>query len=294
MDSLAWLRRADAGSANLKGDMLPAAIGKANAPASKTSDSKFDSLRGKMAAYFIAPGNLALLNELGNVCEPFLWEVRFLLGMERGIKALAKPIFVRAQPFNSRHASCLAGASCAFIGNGKGIEALAKPIFVRAQPFNGSGTAALAPHPKSLRQIGEAGVFSERTLEVLTNLSCWRFVFYSITDNGIDSLLSPLRGTPTVYLNAPLACFLAYVEYASPRRFAYAPFLAPKSLRQIGNPWFFRTNSGSVYEPLLWEVRFLLGGGRGIEALAKPIFVRGYAPSMAGMPRARPVSCIVF
>ena len=31
-----------------------------------------------------------------------------------------------------------------FVGNGVRIEALAKPIFVRAQPFNGSGTAALA------------------------------------------------------------------------------------------------------------------------------------------------------
>ena len=28
-----------------------------------------------------------------------------------------------------------------YCGNGEGIEALAKPIFVRAQPFNGSGTA---------------------------------------------------------------------------------------------------------------------------------------------------------
>ena len=84
MDSLAWLRYAGAGRAGLRGGKLSAAIGKANAPASKTSDSKFDSLRGKMAAYFIAPGNLGFLNELGNVCKPFLWEVRFLLGMERG------------------------------------------------------------------------------------------------------------------------------------------------------------------------------------------------------------------
>ena len=90
MDSLAWLRRADAGSANLKGGMPPAAIGKANAPASKTSNSKFDSLRGKMAAYFIAPGNLGFLNELGNVCEPFSWEVRFLLGEWKGDRSIGK------------------------------------------------------------------------------------------------------------------------------------------------------------------------------------------------------------
>ena len=118
----------------------------------------------------------------------------------------------------------------------------------------------LSPNTRSSSKIitpnrGSWG-FSERTLEVLTNLSCWRFVFYSITDNGIDSLLSPLRGTPTAYLNAPLACFLAYVKYASTRRFACAPFLAPKALRQIWNPWFFGTNSGSVYEPLMG--RFVL------------------------------------
>ena len=85
-----------------------------------------------------------------------------------------------------------------FVGNGEGIEELVKPIFVRGlplpwpthlapvrgvSPFNGSGTAALASHPKSLRQIG--------------------------------------------------------------------------------NSWFFGTDSGSVNEPLSWEVRFLLGMGRG-------------------------------
>ena len=36
----------------------------------------------------------------------------------------------------------MAGAPRAFVENGEGIEVLAKPIFVRAQPFNGSGTAA--------------------------------------------------------------------------------------------------------------------------------------------------------
>ena len=40
-------------------------------------------------------------------------------------------------------------------------------------------------------------------------------------------------------------------QYASTRRFACAPFLAPKSLRQIGYLWFFRTNSGSADEPLM-------------------------------------------
>ena len=147
--------------------------------------------------------------------------------------------------------------------------------------------------PKALRQIGNSQ-FSERTPEVYTNLSCWRFVFYSITDNGIDSLLSPLRGTPTAYLNAPLACFLAYVKYASTLCFACAPFLAPKSLRQIGNPWFLKRTL-EVYTNLsCWRFVFCWNGeGRGIEVLAKPIFVRGvspfngwHAPCLAGAPRA--------
>ena len=69
-----------------------------------------------------------------------------------------------------------------------------------------------------------------------------------------------------------------------------------KSIGQIGYLWFFETNSGSVYELLLWKVCFVLGTGRGIEVLAEPIFVRGFAPSMeaalpppsmAGMPHAR-------
>ena len=34
------------------------------------------------------------------------------------------------------------------------------------------------------------------------------------------------------------------------------------------------TNSGSIYEPLSWEVRFFIENGEGIEALAEPIFVR--------------------
>ena len=60
MDSLAWLRYAGAGRAGLRGGKPPAAIGKANAPTPKTSDSKFDSLRGKMLTHFILPESLIL------------------------------------------------------------------------------------------------------------------------------------------------------------------------------------------------------------------------------------------
>ena len=63
MDSLAWLRYAGAGRASLRGGKPPAAIGKANVPTplpKKTSDSKFDSLRGKMLPHFILPESLIL------------------------------------------------------------------------------------------------------------------------------------------------------------------------------------------------------------------------------------------
>lgn len=55
-------------------------------------------------------------------------------------------------------------------------------------------------------------------------------------------------------------------QYASIRRFACAPFLAPKSLRQIGYPWFFGTNSGSANEPLMGGSFFCgeRGGNRSI------------------------------
>ena len=140
----------------------------------------------------------------------------------------------------------------------------------------------LSPNTRSSSKIitpnrGSWG-FSERTLEVLTNLSCWRFVFYSITDNGIDSLLSPLRGTPTAYLNAPLACFLAYVKYASTLCFACAPFLAPKSLRQIGNPWFLERTPEVLTNLFYGRFVFYWGIEEEIEALAEPIFVRGVSP----------------
>ena len=50
--------------------------------------------------------------------------------------------------------------------------------------------------------------------------------------------------------HAPLAAFL------------YSLFIQ-NHYAKSGAPGFFGTNSGSVYEPLMWEVRFLLGTGRG-------------------------------
>ena len=83
--------------------------------------------------------------------------------------------------------------------------------------------------------------FSERTPEVCTNLSyrgfvlCWERI-------TVDFRVR---------------------QYASTLYFACAPFLAPKALRRIGNSWLFGTNSGSANEPLLWEVRFVLGTDNG-------------------------------
>ena len=53
--------------------------------------------------------------------------------------------------------------------------------------------------------------------------------------------------------------------------------LHPKSLRQIGELWFSE-RTPEVLTNLSWEVRFFEGNGEGIEALAKPIFVRGVGP----------------
>ena len=58
-------------------------------------------------------GNLWFSERTPEVLTNLSWEVRFFAGNGEGIEALAKPIFVRAQPFNGRHAPCLAGAPCA-------------------------------------------------------------------------------------------------------------------------------------------------------------------------------------
>ena len=50
----------------------------------------------------------------------------------------------------------------------------------------------------------------------------------------------------------------------------------------------FLKRTPEVLTNLLWEVRFLLGNGEGIEALAKPIFVRGASPFYGSGPAARP------
>ncbi len=103
----------------------------------------------------------------------------------------------RVRTFHGRFVYC---------GNGEGIEVLAKPIFVRAQPFNGSGTAVpfngwhapcLGGAPCSLfiqKHCAKSGTrgFSERTPEACTNLLCVRFVFYWGIEEGIEVLAEPI------------------------------------------------------------------------------------------------------
>ncbi|OLA83839.1 MAG: hypothetical protein BHW65_08415 [Verrucomicrobia bacterium CAG:312_58_20] len=64
--------------------------------------------------------------------------------------------------------------------------------------------------------------------------------------------------------------------YAPTGGFPQILALHPKSLRQIGELGFFGMNSGSADEPLMGGLFFFEGNGEGIEALAKPIFVRAH------------------
>ena len=60
-------------------------------------------------------------------------------------------------------------------------------------------------------------------------------------------------------------------------RLAPALALHPKSLRQIGNPWFSGTNARGVYEPLMWEVRLLRERG-GDRSIGKANLRKGHQP----------------
>ena len=134
---------------------------------------------------------------------------------------------VRLAPFNGWHAPCLGGAPCS--------------LFIQ----------------KHCAKSGTRG-FSERTPEACTNLLCVRFVFYWGIEEGIEVLAEPIfvRGVSPFNGSAPRT--LQWLARPVSGRRTLLP-LHPKALRQIGNPRFFRTNSGSVYEPLMCEVRFLLG-----------------------------------
>ena len=96
--------------------------------------------------------------------------------------------------------------------------------------------------PKSLRQIGSPAVFSERTPEAYANLSCGRFVLCGerIT---VDSRVCRIRFDPLFRLRHVFSSKII------------APNREPRG--------FFRTNSGSVCEPLMWEVRFVWGTDNG-------------------------------
>ncbi len=115
--------------------------------------------------------------------------------------------------------------------------------------------------PKSLRQIGNLR-FSERTPEVLANLS-WEVRFLWVTDDG-DSRVCSIRFNPL---------------------FRLRPVFSSKIIAPNLEPAVFGTNSGSASEPLMGG-SFFAGNGEGIEALAKPIFVRGVSPFYGSGPAA--------
>ncbi len=125
------------------------------------------------------------------------------------------------------------------------------------------GFLILAPHPKSLRQIGSLG-FSERTPEVCTNLSYGRFVL--CRERGGD------RSIGKANLRKGLAPSMAGTLRAWPAR------LAPSSSKIIapnrGN-WGFRNELRKRVRTSHVGGSFCVGSGMGIEVLAEPIFVRG-------------------
>ncbi len=102
---------------------------------------------------------------------------------------------------------------------------------------------------------GSLGFFNELRKRVRTFHG--RFV-YCGNGEGIEVLAEPIfvRGVSPFNGSAPRT--LQWLARPVSGRRTLLP-LHPKALRQIGNPRFFRTNSGSVYEPLMCEVRFLLG-----------------------------------
>ena len=102
----------------------------------------------------------------------------------------------------------------------------------------------------------------ERTPEVLTNLS-WEVRFLWGTDDG-DSRVCSIRFNPL---------------------FRLRPVFISKIIAPNREPLVFGTNSGSADEPLMGG-SFFVGDGEGIEALAKPIFVRGVSPFYGSGPAA--------
>ena len=95
--------------------------------------------------------------------------------------------------------------------------------------------------------------FLKRTPEAYTNLTCGRFVLCWWIEVGIEALAEPIfvRAQP----------FNGWRASRSPRTGSCRPCSASKSIASNREAGVWRTNSGSVNEPLMWEVRFLLGMG---------------------------------
>ena len=102
-------------------------------------------------------------------------------------------------------------------------------------PYTRSSSKIITPNREPL-------VFSERTPEACTNLSCGRFVLCG-EQTTVDSRVCRIRFDPLFRLRHVFSSKII------------APNREPRG--------FFRTNSGSVCEPLMWEVRFVWGTDNG-------------------------------
>ena len=140
-----------------------------------------------------------------------------------------------------------------FVGNWAGIEVLAKPIFVRGIAPSMAGAPCALFIQNHCAKMGKL-VFGGNELRKCVRTFHGRFV-YCGNGEGIEALAKPIfvRGVSPFNGSGTAAPF-------NGRRTSRP--LHPKSLRQIGEPWFFGTNSGSVCEPFMGG-SFIAGTGRG-------------------------------
>ena len=148
---------------------------------------------------------------------------------------------------------------------------------------------------KIIAQIGKLGVGGKRTPEVLTNLSCGRFVLCWWIGVGIEALAKPIfvRGVSPFNGWRPVP--------PSPR--------IQNHCAKSGSLGFFNELRKRVRTSHVGGSFSVWGIEEGIEALAEPIFVRGvspfngsgtavpfngwHAPCLAGMSHARTLRLIV-
>ena len=110
---------------------------------------------------------------------------------------------------------------------------------------------------KSIAPNREHAVFSERTPEVYTNLSCWRFVFYWERITAIDSLLSPLRGNACGVSKRAFGLFSRVCRIRFDPPFRLRPIFSSKSIAPNREPAVFSERTPGVYTNLsCWRFVF--------------------------------------